>query len=119
MGNQPSRRNLPKKSSGGTRHSRKMIDNTKKSIRDKNYDRAAKIALGAGLKDAGKGFLAAAALSGAAAYKSFKEKEISKDISKISSNATTKVIRKLNFDVTKQGRTILKSSINTTLSSLK
>lgn len=118
MGNQPSKRNLPG-GGGRSRHPKKMVDNTKKSISGKNYEKATKIAIGAGLKDAGKGFLAAAVIAGAAAYQNYKPKGSVADNQKVINDAVTKVISEKKFDVTRQGRTILKSSLNTTFASLE
>lgn len=118
MGNQPSKRNLPGRG-GRSRYPRKMIDNTKKSVSGKKYEKATKIAMGAGLKEAGKGFLAAAVIAGAVAYENYKTKGSTGDIQKVINDAVTKVISEKKFEVTRQGRNVLKSSLNTTFASLE
>ena len=115
MGNQPSRKNIPGKG-GKPRFSRKMVNNTKKSVSKKRYNEAAKIALGAGLKNSGKGFLAAAVLASAKAYNISQTKKGRVDYQKITNSAITRVINSRKFDVTKQGRNLLKSGINTAIS---
>ena len=116
MGNQPSRKNIPGKG-GKSRHSRKMVDYTKTNVSSKKYSKAAKAALGAGLKDSGKNFLAAGILATAAAYRISKQKGKSSDVQKITNNAINYIIKKQNYDVTKQGRSILKSGIRYSVSS--
>jgi len=116
MGNQPSRKNIPGKG-GKYRHTRKMVNNTRKSTSSKKYNKAAKIALGAGLKDSGKSFLSAAVLASAAAYRVSKKKGFAVDAHVVANKAINNVIKKEGFDVTKQGRTILKSGINSVISS--
>ena len=93
-----------------------MVDNAKKSVSSKKYNKAAKIALGAALKDSGKSFLSAAILASAAAYRISKEKGAPADTQRIVNNALNNVIKARGFDVTKQGRSILKSGINDALS---
>lgn len=116
MGNQPSRKNIPGKG-GKSRHSRKMVDNTKSNVASKKYSKAAKIALGAGLKNSGKNFLTAGILATATAYRISKQKGSSADIQKITNNAINRIIQKHGFDVTPQGRSILKSGISRSVSS--
>ena len=94
-----------------------MVDDTKKSISMKKYNKAAKSALAAGLKNSGRGFLAVAVLASAKAYKTSQTKKGNVDYQKITNAAITKVIKSQNFDVTKQGRNLLKSGINTAISS--
>jgi len=102
---------------GKSRHSRKMVDNTKSNVTSKKYSKAAKMALGAGLKDSGKNFLAAGILATATAYRISKQKGSSADIQKITNNAINRIIQKQGFDVTPQGRSILKSGISRSVSS--
>ena len=116
LGNQPSRKNIPGKG-GKPRHSRKLVDNTKSNVTSKKYSKAAKMALGAGLKDSGKNFLATGILATAAAYRISKQRGSSADIQKITNNAINNVIKKQGFDVTPQGRSILKSGIFRSVSS--
>jgi len=94
-----------------------MIDNAKKNVSSKKYKKAAKIALGAGLKDSGKSFLAATILASVAAYKASRQPHLKRDTERITNNAINYVIRSRGLDVTKQGRALLKSGINEALSS--
>lgn len=114
MGNQPSRRTTGRR----TTHSRKFVRGAKESLKNKNYSKAAKIAVGAGLKEGGVGVLAASILAAAKAYSSYKESR-TKDISKITSNAVRYTIKSQNFKITREGRTALRSSIRTALSESK
>jgi len=115
LGNQPSRKNIPGKG-GNYRHSRKMVDSAKKNVSSKKYSRATKIALGAALKDSGKSFLAAVILASVVAYKASKQPHVTRDTQRITNNAINYVIKRGDLDVTKQGRTILKSGITEALS---
>lgn len=117
MGNQPPRDNLPGK--GRARHTRKMIDNTKKFTANKNFEKAVKIAMGAGLKDAGTGFLAAAVIAGAKSFQAYKTQGPTIDIQKVINDTVTTTIKDKKLDVTEHGRAILKSSISETIAYLK
>lgn len=118
MGNQPPRKNIPGKG-GTTRHTKKMIDNAKRNLSEKKLSKASKIALGAGLTDSGKNFLAATVLASAAAYKITKEQGITKSSESKINYAINNLIKKSGFDVTKQGRSALKSGISSFVSSLE
>lgn len=115
MGNQPSRKNIPKKG-GSSRHSDNSVKSTKKMVSSKKYSDAAIISLGSGLKDSGNNFLAAGLLATARAYNLTRNKK-AQEIPKITSRIVTKVLREQNLDVTKQGRAVLKSTLSSILSS--
>lgn len=106
---------MPKKG-GSSRHSDNSVKATKKMISKKKYSDAVSVALASGLKDSGNNFLAAGLLASARAYKLTRDKKV-KEIPKITSRVVTKVLKEQNFDVTKQGRSVLKSTLSSILSS--
>lgn len=108
MGNQPSKRTTKRKSS--VKRPLRIIRSTKKSIDGKKYNTAAKKAIGGGLKESGKGVLAASVFAGINAYNKLKEGKIT-DVQKITRDVVNQTIKKQNFSIPKEGRTILRSSI--------
>lgn len=116
MGNQPSRKTTGSKSSG--KRSLKMIQGAKKSIQQKNVKQTVKIAVGGGLKASGKGVLFTSLLAASKAYSQYKT-STKPDISKISYKSVSSTIKSTNLSMSREGRSVIRSSISIALSSLK
>lgn len=114
MGNQPSRKTTKRKSS--SKRPLKIIRSTKKSIKSNAYRKAAQSAIGGGLKASGSGVLAVSVFAGIRAYNKVKTGKKS-DIQQITSRAINQTIKSQKLNIPKEGRTILRSSINTALTS--
>ena len=116
MGNQPSRKTTKRKSS--SKRPLKIINNTKKSIQEKKYHKAAQSAIGGGLIASGSGVLAASVFAGIRAYNKVKEgKKV--DIQRITRNAINHTIKSQKLKIPKEGRSILRSSISAILTPKK
>ena len=112
MGNQPSRKTTGSK--GSRKRPLKMIKGAKKSIQQKNVKQTVKIAVGVGLKSGGKGVLATLLLAASKAYNQYKSNP-SPNISKISYSSVSSTSKS---SMPREGRSVLRSSISTALSSL-
>ena len=115
LGNQPPRKTTGYKSS---KHSRKMITGVKKAIKKKNVKESAEISVGGGLNIGKKGILATSLLAACKAYSQY-HKDPSLDVTQISSNSISSIIKDNKLSVPIEGRSILRSSISTALSSMK
>ena len=116
MGNQPSRKTT--RPNNNRRASRKMINSAKRTIHQKNVKQTVEIAIGGGLNANGKGVLSTSLLAACEAYSQYKNKPKS-SISQISSESISSIIKSTKSTISGEGRSVLKSSIETALTSLE
>lgn len=116
MGNQPSRKTTGYKSGG--KHSEEMIRGVKRAIKQKDVEQFTKISVGGGLQIGGKGIVAASLLAACKAYSQY-SKTPSANIAKISSDSILSTIENNKMSISRDGHSVLRSSISTALSSVK
>ena len=114
MGNQP-----PKKppARNGRGKNRKIINNAKNSIEQKNIEKTVKIVTGGGLNAGGKNILSISLLAACIAHSKYKNDPKS-DLSKISHRSVSSVIRRTKSEIPSESRIVLRTSISTALNSL-
>ena len=95
-----------------------MIRGTRRAIKQKDIEQSTKISIGGGLQIGGKSIIAASLLAACKAYSQYK-KTPSTGIDQISSDSALSTIENNTMSVSRDGLSVLRSSISTALSSVK